>query len=125
MDDWELLRAHIEEGVSLFESSHGGHCSSILYSLKAVCDARGGDFGAALRALEKADFLASIGKRSWCAAQLMAKAWVSALADDEGSGAEISGYLTHSAKEYAAQAVELYEAIGARRRIDFIKNMFM
>lgn len=125
MGDWDLLRAHIEEGVSLFESSQGGHCSSILYSLKAVCDARGGDFGAALRALEKADFLASIGKRSWCAAQLMAKAWVSALADDEGSGAEISGYLTHSAKEYAAQAVELYEAIGARRRIDFIKNMFM
>ena len=125
MGDWDLLRSHIEEGVSLFESSQGGHCSSILYSLKAVCDARRGDLPAALAALKKADFLSSIGKRSWCAAQMMAKAWVSMLAEDKLDLPESSGSLVYSAERYAEEAAILYEAIGARHRADFIKHGFI
>lgn len=125
MNNWQLMQIHIREGVSLFESSQGGHCSSILYSLKAICDAQNGDFNEAVLSLKKADFLAAIGKRSWCAAQLMAKAWVSMLSKDKGKNIKASDYLLSSPKEHAAESVKLYEELGAYKRAEIVKKRFI
>lgn len=118
--DYRLFREHIREGVLQFERSQGGHCCSILYSLKAVCDAQSGDFKEAIRSLMKADFLAAIGKRSWCAAQLMAKGWVGKLAAE--SAIVVPGYLEKPWDYYAKAAVKLYEDFGAVRRAERIRK---
>ena len=120
LGDWKLAARYIGDGVSLFESSRGGHCSSILYSLKAICDARRGDFGEAVASLEKADFLSAIGKKSWCAAQFMAKGWVGKLA--AGSSPAVTDYLDRPWDYYAEAAVKLYEDFGAAHRAERIRK---
>ena len=80
--DRALFEAHVRKGAELFESSKGGHCTSLLYSLKAICDADAGDAEGALDSLRKADFLSAIGKKSWHAAQYMAKAWTAAAVEE-------------------------------------------
>ncbi|MEG1912319.1 MAG: hypothetical protein RR091_07545, partial [Cloacibacillus sp.] len=93
--------------------------------LKAICDAQSEDFKEAIRSLKKADFLAAIGKRSWCAAQLMAKAWVSMLNENRNGSPEISSYLPSSPKEYAEKSVQLYAAIGAHKRVEVVRKRFI
>ena len=104
------------------ESSRGGHCSSLLYSLKAICDARRGDFDEAAASLKKADFLSAIGKKSWCAAQYMAKGWVGRLAAQ--SSATVNGCLERPWEDYARAAVKLYGGFGAEFRAERIRKEF-
>ncbi len=122
LGDWQLAARHIDDGVSLFESSRGGHCSSLLYSLKAICDARRGDFDEAAASLKKADFLSAIGKKSWCAAQYMAKGWVGRLAAQ--SSATVNGCLDRPWEDYARAAVKLYGGFGAEFRAEGIRKEF-
>lgn len=68
----------------------------------------------------KADFLVAIGKRSWCAAQLMAKGWVGKLAAE--SAIAVPGYLEKPWDYYAKAAVKLYEDFGAVRRAERIRK---
>ena len=126
MGDRALFEAHVRKGAELFESSKGGHCTSLLYSLKAICDAEKGDAAAALDSLKKADFLSAIGKKSWHAAQYMAKAWTAA-AVEEGrlDGAVFDGTLDGPAARYAEEAARAYREIGAEGRAEFIEKKFL
>lgn len=121
MGDWRLMKYHIDAGVNLFESARGGHCTSILYSLKAISDAESGNLSEAIRSLKKADFLSRIGKKSWCAVQLMAKAWVSMLSKDCNDDL-ICSYLRESTSEYVNGAIALYQVLGAQKRIALLKQ---
>ncbi|OUO95088.1 AAA family ATPase [Cloacibacillus sp. An23] len=126
MGDRALFEAHVRKGAKLFESSKGGHCTSLLYSLKAICDADAGDAEAALDSLKKADFLSAIGKKSWHAAQYMAKAWVSAAVADGRLPAEpFSAVIDKAAGDYAKEAARAYEEIGAFGRSRFIEKKFL
>ncbi len=124
--DQALFEAHVTEGAELFESSNGGHCTSLLYSLKAICDIESGRAEAALDSLRKAEFLSAIGKKSWRAAQYMAKAWVAAAAEaKELDSAAFSGLIDKPAKIYAEEAARAYEEIGASARSAFIRDKFI
>lgn len=126
MDDWDALYRHIRLGASLFESSKGGHCTSLLYSLKAICDAEEGLAEEALISLKKADFLSSIGKKSWHAAQYMAQAWTASLIKKGRLGAEpFKGYFKEPPERYAELAASLYSEIGAEGRSRFIAGRFL
>lgn len=121
--DWEAVRCHIETGVKLFESSRGGHCGSILYSLKAICDARQGRAEDALQSLRNADFLSAIGKKTWCAAQHMAKAWIGRMLEaGKLAPAPFDGYFDKTPYEYALEAASLYRQIGAENRAVFVEK---
>ena len=124
--DRALFEAHVRKGAELFESSKGGHCTSLLYSLKAICDADAGDAEGALDSLRKADFLSAIGKKSWHAAQYMAKAWTAA-AVEEGrlDGAPFADALGRPAARYAEEAARAYREIGAEGRAEFIEKKFI
>jgi DNA-binding SARP family transcriptional activator len=125
MGDWNLVYHHIDKGAVLFESSRGGHCSSILYSLKAICDVRRGKIGDALASLQNADFLSAIGKKTWCAAQFMSKAWITKMINTkEIEGTPFKGYLVKSSYDYAQEAINLYRGIGAERRAKSIERFF-
>jgi hypothetical protein len=125
MGDWNLVYRHIDKGAVLFESSRGGHCSSILYSLKAICDVRRGKIGDALASLQNADFLSAIGKKTWCAAQFMSKAWIAKMIDTkEIEGTPFKGYLVKSYYDYAQEAINLYRGIGAEGRAKSIERFF-
>ena len=119
--DWRLMKYHIDAGVNLFESARGGHCTSILYSLKAISDAEDGNLNEAIRSLKKADFLSRIGKKSWCAVQLMAKAWVSMISKDCNDDL-VCSYLRESTSEYMNGAIALYQVLGAQKRIALLKQ---
>ena len=125
MGDWKLVEEHADTGVSLFESCKGGHCSSLLYSLKAICDARRGKPQEAAASLKKADFLSVIGKKSWCAPQYMAKAWIKELAETGAlDGSACGKYLDKPSGFYAAEAARLYKLVGAEKRMAFIVKKF-
>jgi DNA-binding SARP family transcriptional activator/tetratricopeptide (TPR) repeat protein len=125
MGDWNLVYHHIDTGVTLFESSCGGHCSSILYSLKAICDVRRGQLDSALTSLQNADFLCAIGKKSWCAAQLTAKAWIAGMVEKkEIEGRLFKDCLTKPSRDYAQEAEKLYREIGAERKAKSIEKCF-
>lgn len=122
---WDLVFEHIDTGVRLFESYRGGHCGSILYSLKAICDAKRGNAHSALASLKKADFLSAIGKGDWCAAQYMAKAWISQLLAQNHLEAEPFGdYFDKPHCFYADISCRLYEAIGADKRALLVRKNF-
>jgi DNA-binding SARP family transcriptional activator/tetratricopeptide (TPR) repeat protein len=126
MGDWNLVYRHIDEGAALFESSRGGHCSSILYSLKAICDARRGKTGDVLTSLRNADFLSAIGKKTWCAAQSMSKAWIAKMIGaKEIDGRPFEGYLTKSPSCYSQEAITLYREIGAEGRAKSIERLLL
>lgn len=125
MGDRSLMCAHIDTGFELFESCRGGHCGSILYSLKAICDAERGRAEDALISLRKADFLSSIGKKTWRAAQYMAKAWVADMTENGRiDDAPFAGYLESPAASCAKAAAELYTEVGATKRADFVRKKF-
>lgn len=126
LGDRALFESHVRKGAELFESSKGGHCTSLLYSLKAVRDAEAGDGAAALDSLKKADFLSAIGKKSWRAAQYMAKAWTAA-AVEEGrlERAPFADTVSLSSARYAAEAARAYREIGAEGRAAFIERKFI
>jgi len=125
MGDWKLVEEHVDTGVSLFESCKGGHCSSILYSLKAICDARRGKPQEAVASLKKADFLSLIGKKSWCAPQYMAKAWIKEMAEKgEIDGTACGKHIDKPSGAYAAEAARLYKLVGAEKRASFIVKKF-
>ncbi len=124
MGCWNLARDHIEEGVTLFESCRGGHCGSLLYSLKAILDARDNRPDDVRTSLEKGDRLSAIGKRSWCAAQLMAKAWAASMAERGELDGERLGPLPGTPQSYAGESAALYSAIGAERRARFVRRTF-
>lgn len=125
MGDWGLVRHHIEEGTTLFESCRGGHCGSLLYSLKAILEAQDGRADEVRAALEKADWLSAIGKRSWRAAQLMAKAWAaSRVGRGELNGGRLGALLSRTPQSYAEESAALYAAIGAAGRARFVRRTF-
>jgi DNA-binding SARP family transcriptional activator len=125
MGDWSLVYSNIDTGAALFESSRGGHCGSLLYSLKAICDAKRGNPAAALTSLRNADFLSAIGKKTWCAAQLMAKAWIASMAEKgEIESLPFENYFTKPSLLYAQEAEKLYREIGANGRAQRIENVF-
>jgi DNA-binding SARP family transcriptional activator len=124
MGDWNLVYHHIDTGAALFESSRGGHCSSILYSLKAICDARRGRPGDALTSLRNADFLSAIGKKTWCAAQLMAKARIAGMIErKEIDGLPFGRYFVKSSDCYAQGSADLYREIGAEKRAAAVQTL--
>lgn len=125
MGDWDLMYHHIDSGSALFERATGGRCGSLLYSLKAIGDAERGKTESALVSLEKGEKLVSIGKKTWRAAQLMAKAWIARMA--ENNELEIPAHdrsITASSTRYAKLAINLYDDIGAYYRAEFLKNKF-
>lgn len=125
MGDWELMYQHIDSGSTLFESCQGGRCGSLLYSLKAIREARRGMTTAALASLEKGDKLAAIGKKTWRAAQLMAKAWVAELkGKDQIESRDFENLLAEPPSFYASSAIMLYEEIGAVKRASFLRKKF-
>lgn len=125
MGDTALAARHIDDGVALFESSKGGHCGALLYSLKAMLDAERGDGASALAALEKGDFLCAIGKRSWRAAQTMAYAAVARMHEQgQLDLGERGGFFSEASGEYARTSAALYDEIGARKRADSIRARF-
>ena len=125
MGDDALVARHIDDGVALFESSKGGHCGALLYSLKAMLDAKRGDGARALDALEMGDFLCAIGKRSWRAAQMMAYATVARMYEQKQLDLGERGvFFSEASGHYARISAALYEEIGARKRADFIRTRF-
>lgn len=125
MGDWDLMYHHIDSGSALFERAAGGRCGSLLYSLKAIGDAERGKTESALASLEKGEKLVAIGKKTWRAAQLMAKAWIARMA--ENNEIEMPGHdhsMTMSSAGYAGLAANLYDDIGACSRAEFLKNKF-
>ena len=125
MGDRGLAARHIDDGVALFESSEGGHCGSLLYSLKAMLDAERGDEEGAIAALRKGDFLCAIGKRSWRAAQAMAYAWVARLAEGgDLTGESLRGGFAERSEAYARVSADLYEEIGATQRANCVRRSF-
>jgi hypothetical protein len=124
--DWDAVYQHVDAGTALFESSNGGHCGSLLYSLKAICDAERGNPGGAADSLRKGDFLSAIGKRTWLAPHLMAKAWLAKMIEDGGlHSKELSGCLKIPSYVIAREAEELYRLIGAEARADFVRGRFI
>ena len=125
MGDWDLVRHHIDEGATLFESCRGGHCGSLLYSLKAILEARAGRTEDVRTSLEKGDWLSAIGKRSWRAAQLMAKAWAASMAE-RGTldGKRLGALSLRPSRLYAEESAALYAAIGAEARARFVRRQF-
>ena len=125
MGDWDLMYRHIDTGHALFESCRGGRCGSLLYSLKAIGDARRGKYAESLDALKKGEILAAIGKSTWQAAQLFASAWLARLMEVGRIPAEtFAEALPHSASHYADAAGKLYRKIGAEGRADFLARNF-
>ena len=125
MGDWSLVRRHIGEGATLFESCRGGHCSSLLYSLKAILEAQDGRTEEVRTSLEKGDWLSAIGKRSWCAAQLMAKAWIASMIErGELDGEALTTPTPRTSRSYAGESAALYDAIGAAGRAQFVRRRF-
>lgn len=125
MGDYDLMYYHIDSGSALFERAMGGRCGSLLYSLKVIADAERGKIESALVSLEKGEKLVAIGKKTWRAAQLMAKAWIFRMA--ENNEIEIPAHdppITTSSHSYADLAISLYNDIGAHRRAEFLKNKF-
>lgn len=126
LKDWRLFRRHVADGIALFERTRGGHCGSLLYSLRALDAARQGLAADAVQALRTADGLASIGKNSWCAAQWMAKAFVSRMMErrelDDGDG--LRAYFDSASGAYAEAAEMLYRRIGAETRAASIRREF-
>jgi tetratricopeptide (TPR) repeat protein len=124
--DWDLLYSHVNEGSTLFESSSGGHCGSLLYSLKAICDARRGLTNDAAESIKKSEFLSAIGKRTWLAPHLMAKAWLARMMESgEIDPTALTGHIASPSRVLAGEAENLYRRIGADGRADFIRERFL
>ncbi|MDR3321161.1 MAG: AAA family ATPase [Synergistaceae bacterium] len=122
MGDWGLVNHHIETGEVFFDIRRGGRCSSLFYSIKAICAARRGQMGSALESLRLGDSLSSIGKRTWRAPQLMACAWIARMRED--GEVDRNGFPERSSAFYASAAEKLYRETGALRRSDFIRKKF-
>ncbi|MDR1482966.1 MAG: AAA family ATPase [Synergistaceae bacterium] len=124
--DWDEAYRHIDAGTALFESSNGGHCGSLLYSMKAICDAKRGNSGGAADSLKKSNFLSAIGKRTWLAPHLMAKAWLAQMLENGVLySKELSDCLKIPSYIIAKEAEELYRIIGAEARADFVRSRFI
>lgn len=66
-----------------------------------------------------------IGKKSWCAPQYMAKAWIKAMAEKgELDTPACDKYLDKPSGFYAAEAARLYKLVGAEKRAAFIVKKF-
>lgn len=117
--DWETFGLYIKESTRIFEYSRGGCCTSTLYSLKAISDARDGILVNAVKSLKNAEFLIPEGKKSWRAACEMSKAWALKFSESEREN-ELSHYLKNPREHYAETAAKLYEELGYNERAAFI-----
>jgi DNA-binding SARP family transcriptional activator/tetratricopeptide (TPR) repeat protein len=124
MRNFDLLYDHVDKGIEIFERSRGGRCGSILYSMKAIVDARRGNFEQARRSLERGDILCNpIRKRSWSAVQAMAKTYVAAIAEKTGKRRLLSGVCDKASPAYAEEAMALYESLPVPHRVEFLKKI--
>jgi len=125
MDDMEMMYRHIDRGTEIFEKCQGGRCGSILYSLKAIADAKRGDYQKALLALEIGELLsAPIQKKSWIAVHAMAKAYLAVMKEDGLLPHEFGRILTRPAKSYIDEASGMYAMLHAPYRQKIIANRF-
>jgi DNA-binding SARP family transcriptional activator/tetratricopeptide (TPR) repeat protein len=124
MEDWELVNKHVDAGGAFFDIRRGGRCSSMLYSLKAICDARRGKFSEAMESLRQGEVLSSIGKKTWRSAQLFACAWIAQMRENHEAAIPCDGFLTRSSNFYAQAAETLYRDMRAARRADLIREKF-
>ncbi len=125
LGDFPLMDYHVDRGIEIFERSQGGRCGSILYSLKAIADARRGRMEEAFSALHRADALCSpIRKKSWTAVQAMAKALVGEEERKGGREAEFAARFGKSAAEFASEAAGLYRTIPVHHRVKALEEGF-
>jgi DNA-binding SARP family transcriptional activator/tetratricopeptide (TPR) repeat protein/AAA+ ATPase superfamily predicted ATPase len=117
MNNMDMMYEHIYKGAEIFEKCQGGRCGSILYSLKAIADAKQGKYDQALRSLEIGELLSSpIRKRSWIAVHAMAKACLAEMKENHLLPSEFDNILVKSAREYSDEAAEIYSQIPVPHR---------
>lgn len=124
LGDNALFHRHIKESTLSFESSRGGCCTPVLYSLKAIDDVWERDIASAVRSLKNADFLITSGRKSWRAVHEMSKAYVVKFSDIKHKR-ELLNHLKMPCEYYANNAASLYEELGAHKRADYIKRKFL
>ena len=125
LEDFPLMDFHLERGIEIFERSQGGRCGSILYSLKAIADARRGRMEEAFSALHRGEALCSpIRKKSWSAVQSMAKAFVAEEARKRGQEAGFTASFGNTGAAFAAEAAELYRSIPSLHRVKILEETF-
>ena len=125
MDDMDMMYRHIDRGAEIFEKCQGGRCGSILYSLKAIADAKRGDYQKALSSLEIGELLSDpIQKKSWIAVHAMAKAYLAVMKEEGLLPAEFDKILTKSAKSYIEEASGIYALLHAPYRQRMIEDRF-
>ena len=125
MDNMKVMFEHIYKGSEIFERYQGGRSGSILYSLKSIADARQGRYADSLRSLEIGELLSSpIKKRSWIAVHVMAKAYLAEMRENGLLPAEFDTILAKTAKEYAAESIELYSQLPAPHRVKVLTKKF-
>lgn len=125
MNDMKVMFEHIYKGSEIFERYLGGRSGSILYSLKSIADAIQGRYADSLRSLEIGELLsAPIKKRSWIAVHVMAKAYLAEMREKGSLPPEFDMILTKTAKEYAAESIELYSQLPAPHRVKVLTRKF-
>ncbi len=126
LGDFERLDSHIDRAVEIFEHGRGGRSGSMLYSFRALREARRGRYAEALQALERGEALcAPIRKRSWTAPHLMAKAYLaeSAMHDPEARKA-LGAFLTGTPQDYAAECIAQYRELHVPHKARALEERF-
>lgn len=125
LGDLDMMYTSVYSGTEMFEKCQGGRCGSILYSLKAIADAKQGKNIEAYRSLENSERLsAPIKKKSWTAVHALAKAYLCEMLEQGLLSAEFNKILYKNSKEYALEAYELYKAIPVPHRLKKITEHF-
>lgn len=127
LGDFERLDRHIDRAVEIFEHGRGGRSGSMLYSFRALREARRGRYAEALQALERGEALCTpIRKKSWTAPHLMAKAYLAEMAEQNTEARKALGtFLTGSPREYAAECAAMYRALHVPHRVRALEEHFL
>lgn len=126
MDDFDRLDRHIDRAVEIFEHGRGGRSGSMLYSFRALREARRGRYSEALQALERGEALCTpIHKKSWTAPHLMAKAYLAEMAQQNPEARRALGpFLGSQPRDYAAECIAMYRAMRVPHRVRALEEHF-
>ena len=97
----------------------------MLYSLKAIADARQGRYEDTYRSLDIGELLAvPIRKRSWVAVHTMAKAYLARMLENGELPPQFNKILYKSSKEYAEESAAIYAKIPVPHRVRILQEEF-
>lgn len=123
--DAELMNTHIYKGAELFEKCQGGISGSVLYSLKAIADARQGMYSDAMRSIKASEIISmAMTKCSWTSVHIMAMAYLAGMKEEGRLPQDFDSLLTKSAREYANEAAVMCKRLGNVNRYNNLRIKF-